>query len=153
MLNGVKQLSRWKSIWIIGLLTVVCNFSYASINIYKYYLYKEVISLNSETYSLLKNLTNYQDVTLSIILVLFILSTWIVIRKQDDSLLLSHALLYTILMISLLICNFIITKLFSASFNETFWAINNFIIINAVVLIYSLIKTSLKQCKLNKNNF
>ncbi len=148
MLSSIKKLLKWKPIWIIGVVIILCNLTYTSINIYKYNLYGKIEDVNKETSSLLKALTNIQEVSMFIILISFIISTWLVIKKKNDKLLFYHAILYTLFFIGLSVFNFVFTKFFSVSVYEPFWAIIDFIIFNTIVLIYSLVKPVFKSSKL-----
>ncbi|MDQ0271702.1 magnesium-transporting ATPase (P-type) [Cytobacillus purgationiresistens] len=148
-LNTITQLFNMKSMWIIAVLVVIANFTYTSLYIYKYTLYEKIINLDQATYSILKNLTISLDIATSSIFILFIISTWIILKKKDDHLLLNYSFLCTILFVTLSFCNFLLTRLFSVSFYEIIWNMNNFIVLSAIILIYGLIKISSKRWYLN----
>lgn len=144
MIDFKKLLSETR-IKVITILIIILNIAYTSVVVYKYSMYEDIgNALNEETFLSLKRLTNFADLFfLSIIVILFI-STWIAFKKKSNDYLFNHSAFYGVLLVIMLFISFLAAKVFSVSSAEIVITLCFIIIPNSFVLLYSMLKRTLK---------
>lgn len=140
-----KKLLSETRIKLITTFIIILNIAYTSVVIYKYSMYEGIgNSLSEENFLILKRLTNFADFFfLSIIFILFI-STWVAFKKKNNDYLFNHSAFYGVLLVIMLFISFLAAKVFSVSSAEIVITLCFIIIPNSFVLLYSMLKRTLK---------
>lgn len=140
-----KTLLSETRIKVITLFIIILNIAYTSVVVYKYSMFEDIDhTLSEKNFLILKRLTNFADFFfLSMIVILFI-STWIAFKKKNNEYLFNHSAFYGVLLVIMLFISFLAAKIFSVSSAEIVITLCFIIIPNSFVLLYSMLKRTLK---------